>query len=61
MIVKVLSCSDADMWYVDCIGMEFVVFPNKEYYLIPIPFEYLKTFYPYLILLKQDCEVVEGG
>lgn len=62
MKVRVKSVSDNEIWYKDCIGVTFDVFSSEGvYYYIPIPFEYLNKFLPFLLLFKQDCEVVDGN
>lgn len=61
MKVRVKSVSDNDIWYASCTGCVFDVFSSEgAYYYIPIPFEYLNKFLPFLLLFKKDCEVING-
>lgn len=47
------------MWYDNCIGMTFQGFEYQRYFVIPFPIEFMKSFSPFMMILKEDCEKVE--
>lgn len=60
MRVRVRTAKDEKIWYADCIGQEFDVFSLKdEFFYIPIPFEYLTQYLPFMLLYRVDCEVLD--
>lgn len=61
MKVKVIGVSKDDLWYEESVGNVFDVYELDElpmYFIIPIPAQFWKGFYPCLFLVKKDCEAL---